>query len=380
MQTGSSGFYEIKIENFSFEFTNLVSEIRITEHAMYSVPTCTLTLVDISSILNNELALRDGTKLNIRIGKTKEKSKSFDFIVYNSQFGTDSGSTAWIINCILDVPLFTHQVLNLGIKGTTNEVLSQVATKCGLAYTGTPTDDSQNWINFGTTAPFFVQNLVDHGYVNDTSCMMVACNGNKQLIYRNLTESIAKTENVDDFYINVRNPGQDIQTNQCIIYTNSGFRNMWNGLTFKRKFDGICGESFLDKLKIDKAKKSKYLSMNNDIRATIDYSRTDTTDFNVGNVHNNYFKAAYNNLRRRGLFSIYADILLLEEGTVATLLDQVYLHSENIRYPDKPTEEDGKWIVLSITRVLRGGMVYGEKLTLMKPYINNTGVTNLVEF
>lgn len=378
MQTGKSGYYSIKIEDVGYDLTNLVSEIIMTEHIEYLVPTCSLKMIDIINVFNNELALRDGTRLTIKMGMKVDDARTYKFRVFETKYATDNHNTTWFVNCILDCPLYTHQVLNLCVNGTSDKAIQTISNKVGLAVKSTATADNQKWLCFGQTAATSVQRIADHGRIDENSCMVLALTASGVLLYKNLVD-VAKTSsssNMTTLHVNTVKE-QELQVNQIVFTSNSGFRNAWTGYAHKRFFDGICGSTSVKNVKPVFDSKG-LLNINQDLLTAIPLSRLDTDDFVTGNVHKQYQTAYYQNIRLRSAYNVFADVLFLDDNTSLNLLDPVFLDIEDIKRPDEPAEGYGKWIVASRTVVVKSGYVYGERLTLMRNWLMNEGLTNLV--
>ena len=377
MYTQGRAYCSISIEGQIFDGTNFLRELSLTEHIGYSFPVFSATLRDSTGAMDNFLAIRDGTKINIAIGSSKENQHSYNFRTISYTKSSTSGETTWIINGVLDCPKYYSMSKRAAYQGTSNDCLNKIAQDSGLIYVGTDAtfDDNQVWLATGDTNAVFAQRIADHGYCNDTSATMIATTLEGKLLYKDLNTQI-QLPAVDDFYLG-QMVDEDPVSNETIFSSNSGFRNNWLGTGVLRAVTGISGvESTLSSIPVTNCE--NFLSVNSDVKSAVQYTKIDCSEFNAGNTHANYEKAFYQNIRQRSLFSQYVDMLFYEQNMpLAKLLDCIYLHI-NDPQTSEIAEGEGKYLVAGITTVIHGGYLYAQRYTVMRNAVTYCGQTKLL--
>lgn len=380
-ESKDSAYSSIKIEGQEIGIFNLVDDIQIIEHASFLVPIVRLKLIDASGFLRDELAIQDGTKISVAVGRTKGEAQIQKFRVFNHNVLTDNESDVYMLNCILDAPSYTGRAVRSAYSGSSNAALEDLAFDSDLTLDGTNTNDSQTWLGLGVTASTFAQNIASRGWVDEKSAMTACVDAEHNLIYKNLSEQMEKDPVAK---INIGYDAKDVFiANDSVFNSNSGFRNSWLGTGQFRFFDDIDGEH-TDIEKTQLPSLGKYAPINRGVKSDVGFTRVDTDDFGCGNTHENYQRAAYQNLRLRSMYSQMGSLLLSLQYTKLNLLDpiELFVNTNDGRSKEnrKPSPMDGKWLVLGRNRIVRGNYNFAERVEIMRPYVTKTGQTGLVSY
>ena len=375
--TEGSAYYSVKIEGQQIDLVNFVSDITIIEHSTYMVPVAMLTLIDGSTKLDSELAFGDGTTLTIAIGPNRESAPAQDFIIFNGRVVRDGLNDIYHYTCILDVPNYWAKSVSMAIRDkSSKDALKDLAGKLGLEFDGEGTSDKQTWLNLASTGGDFAQRIAEAGYINDMSCMSIGVTADKKLLYKDLAKQIMKK---DKIFVVGSSPDIGQPLDEVKFNSTSGFRNAWLGYGQLVWFDDIQGKTETLKEVVVQKPSESFLALNSDVKSAIEYSRIDTQDFDAGNVHENYQKARYQNLRIRAMYSQVGSILVRNTITGLKLFDPVWLDMYDAISEGKNTmNRSGAYVTFAKTRVFRGGTRYAERVEIMRPHVKNAGLTGLI--
>lgn len=236
-------------------------------------------------------------------------------------------------------------------------VCAAVAGECGLAPDVHPTTDAMTWFaGPNQTYADFMHSVVDRGYKDAKSIMSATVLDTGILRYRNLTQVMQ--EGPKALFQQGYEGGTEI-----IGYSFSdhmGFGNMKMNHGLRLIQEQLTGEaqklvSFAVPLL------SGSLGMNAADKAGTNNARTEYAAPDVGNTHENYKQAEYQNKRGRVTFGLRVNILC-KEPQDAHVFDLVEF---KVRNPatDQPSVYNGLYIVVSKTRHASGAH-YFEKLEL----------------
>ena len=379
-ETVGYAFTSIVIEGVDLNFYNLIGDIQIIEHATYVVPIATINLEDAKGILRKELTIQDGTRITIHIGVSEKDARPQKFRVYNVVLTSDNDTDSYLINCVLDAPKYTSMSLRSAYRGSSNSILSELndLDLNEFEYSGTSTDDDQIWLGLGVTSSTFVQNVVKHGWVDESSAMMLCVDADHKMLYRNLSKQIA-AKGKEAINVNKHVDGE-LTVSESRFFSNAGFRNAWLGTGQYRFHSGVDGDHrYYDKVKVPDL--GGWIPINSQVKTAIEFTRIDTCAFDCGNVHENYQKAEYQNLRLKSNYSQMGSLLIHGQKVSVDLLDPIELRVEDLnegKTASPPT--NGRWLVLAKSKIVRGGYNYAERLEIMRPYVNETGLTELVSY
>lgn len=369
---------------------NLVDRITMTEGGAAMSPAIEIMFNDYSGMLNRELALTDGNEILITVGKSPEDIKTISR--QYRLFGMRSITTAFGPRIqavgLYDAPGYLTGTAREAYKGSTGDVLKQVAEKCKLCYDG-PEDfngktmnDTQVWRNVCKSRAVFVQEITRHAYLNESSTMTAMLTSLGKLMYRNLSDVIETpidkiqrvfVHNIDQAFIKENNLTA-YEVREARSRSTAGLMNTWQNYGSTRVEHSLSGESAVHD-KVDVSTSSEYLPINDTVKKTVERTRIEYTPLDSGNTHKNYQKAMYQNLKLMGLFCEYVSLLTLDVTDVQ-LLDPVLYRQANADFRE-PLSISDVYIVVAKTVFVKGGSVYAERLELVRRSLPNKGATEL---
>lgn len=368
-----------KINGTDIEGMGIFNEILIMESVQSVVPTAAIVLNDTDQLTYQELQLTDGAKFEINIRKESEReSDPVTFRLFSDKGSRNysSGQTVFA-NFIFDAPKYYSKTVRKAKKGNSSDMISEIASDCGLTAKVDATKDEQIWFGAGQTFASFARHIAQHGYVSESSCMVVATNCKGELLYKDLNQIMTGSA-VATLYSSTLAPEDD--PSALIIAGNksnsiAGFTNNWVNYGFLYNKWGITGED--EKYEnINAQKREDNLAISSEIKADVEMARLELSCFDVGNTHKDYYKAYYQNLRYRALFNDCLSVIV-QDYTGAELLDVVEVIIGVGVGEDTTAMEasirSGFYIVVAKTKVIRQGFIYGERLELLRNSIRNNG-------
>jgi len=283
---------------------------------------------------------------------------------------------------IYDAPKFTSECGREAYSGSSESVLQQLAAKCKLQYDGPSSvvkrslNDNQVWINTVKTRAAFAQHYVArHGYIDNHSAMVACLTSMGILKYRNLSDVIEKPVASIKYAFVVNTNFKD---DSKIIYnviqaremSNAGVANITGNYGSTKVIPNLEGEHQINS-EVQVKTSGKFLPINDKVYKTIDRSKLEYGYIDCGNVHPNFEKAHYQNLKLLSLFSERQSILV-RDVTEVQLLDPVLLIQSNNETFETARASD-IYIVVGKTIAVCGGSDYYERLELVRMTLTELG-------
>jgi len=371
-------YLSLQIQNEEMpESPNLISVISINESVMQMTPVMQFTFNDMGNSLTRKLALTEGTKLKLLLGKYKESAIPREFRLFGfKQVPTREGPKL-AANFIIDAPKYISGSYTEAFDGTSSDAIAQIASRCGLRSDVTNTSDQMTWLNFGQTRAAFAEDIAMHGYINDSSCMYRALTSEKVLKYKDAMSELNTGKVKVTLGLNSIEGEADqvIQVRDIRDVSVSGAMNNWVNYGWKYPEHSLSGEEQLHS-EYTAQTSGQYLPINSEIKGELDGARIEyCPKLDCRNTHKNYNKAYYINLRGKALLSERLH-LLIEEPSNIQLLDVVeFRHTEADGHTGKAT---GKYIVTAKVTYIKNGSAYFEKLEICRASLKESGNTPLI--
>lgn len=367
---------------------NFVDSIFIQDGFAVSIPVLQLILNDERNTLAEEMNLVDGTLITIKIAKTREKVQTRKFRVWGYKKQTTAKGPKLVCTAVLDCPKWSAGVFTESIRGTSDSVIGQLASRAGLKYSGPPAvDDVQTWLNVNKTRNAFSEDVAIRGYGSGQTCMARLLTMDYEVRYRDLF-AVLKEAPKWSFLQNTAE-GAAKATPVVIRETQdasaSGFATHMMNYGQKQYEHSLNEAGQLSTLTLDAPLLGKALPVNNDVRGQIAErgSKVNYTGFDTGtepapasNLHQHYEAAFYQNMRYLGLFSERV-VLLSDECTEVTTFDCAeYQHANQDNQTFKPSAQlGGNWLVGGKTQWIKAGHKFSELYYLYRAAIMETGST-----
>lgn len=365
---------------------NMIETVIVMEGFGMPLPVLKMSLYDDNETLSKDLNLKNGTLIKIRLGKSSSESPESAFRVFG--WGRPRNSTGKVLHIValFDCPLFGAGAYSESYEGTSKDVMAKIASACGLKFEGPSanTDDSQVWLNFNTTRLSFTEDIAMRGFVNESSCMVRCVSTDGTLHYKNLMEVI-KQEPKHSISHNSNGKGKsgkpiDVRgakdTSVSGVFThfmNYGFT--LHGHDFDEEqhaFASLDVDVQGVDVPINKEVKGQLENGSRVSYFGLDYRHGPNDGYNL---HENYERAYYQNVRLLGLFSERVTAIA-DEATDTTLFEPVdFTQGAGGKGQQSPATNDvsGKYILGGRTKVIKGGTKYSELFYLYRPFITEAG-------
>ncbi|QBX06672.1 hypothetical protein H1O16_gp259 [Burkholderia phage BcepSaruman] len=301
----------INDQEFPLDSLNVLHFLHIAWGTRGLVPTIHLSVFDAQHTLD-AVPLQDGIPIRVAIRAYQGQTQTYNFRKYDHKKTNTGNGFTYRLDGYLDVPKYWLGTSVVGIRGTSNEVLNQIATSCGMKYEGVSTADSQLWLPRNRTYAEFARHVADAGYATDSSYMEMAVTSYGAIRYLDVNALPQTTTKVT--------LGQFVQGSLTAAdykpHARSGMNNKMTGYQNTKHSQSLSGDV------LNSA--ASTLVFNPDSSAPLfnakvreDAARGYQTfgGIDVGNTHANYDKALYQNLRYSNLFSLDVEFLMASPTT-----------------------------------------------------------------
>ena len=136
------------------------------------VPNARLTFADSIGFMKKEGFPLDDTKFEIFINSGSKNLKSIHLKFKLTSFNENKNSSYTVVGT-LDLKDF-YKIRFNAYQGTSFEVLKQISTELSLGFNSniTNTSDSMTWRNIGKLKKEFINEIIKHSYISDTSYVL----------------------------------------------------------------------------------------------------------------------------------------------------------------------------------------------------------------
>lgn len=182
----------VYIEDIEVPFGEAINfnYLHISSGPKQALPYFNLSITDGARWMFTSGLLRDGNRvrLNLKSGDQEVSPEYiYEFRLASFREEPHTNGSTFTLEGALDVPKYFNTSSRVAVKGTSSEIMKQVASTVGLKYEGVGTNDSQVWLPMNRRLYRFVEYITGSGYATENSAMMSAVDLTKKLIYRDVT-------------------------------------------------------------------------------------------------------------------------------------------------------------------------------------------------
>lgn len=355
---------------------NSIDYIHIVESVRLHLPMLTMRFSDTTKFLTRNNLLVDGIRIGIGI-QIEGNLNTYYFRLFSHK-EEPNAEGKYTLTGYYDSIDFWNTTARKDTPGTSEEIISALAEKCGLYYDGgTSTNDTQQWLPGNKKICTFVMDVCNHAYVDDQSCMAVGVTALGELRFKNLTK-------FNDFpvmgnYASASSPPSNGQVDPIVdhkVLNRSGFFNnqtAYDNVRYEQDAQSTTESQVHSK--VDVVKNSKRLMVSTEVNAKVGAGTVSHSPIDCGNVHDKYERAYYQNMRLANLFS-YGMEILVPKYVKASILDAVNCH---VTVPDIETDPaaSGKYLVTSKVLYIQG-LNYYYKLEIYRHGVNDKNISSAV--
>ncbi len=285
---------------------NLLNALHITTTVRGSLPLLTMAINDVEHIFDR-LSLQDGIPIRVVIKPNGQETRTYRFRKFNHKRDMNGASYTWTIFGYWDAPAYWNTTTAAGIKGTSNDVLQQIANSCNLKFDGTATNDSQLWMPRNKAYRAFAKDIAQNGYVNAQSCMVLGVDLDATMRYKDVNNLPAPTKKI----IAYQQAKDAVTAVDVTVNASSGFNNAMTGYQNMRYVQSSVDDELQTQLKdLQFTPDSKSPLYNTKLKDQLARGPVRFGPISCGNVHENYELASYQNTRYRNLFSMGLELLV----------------------------------------------------------------------
>lgn len=316
-------------DEFPLNAYNTLSFLQIDISNRITLPQVSLALTDASMILSQSGYLQDSAPFSIVIKPVGASvSSTYNFRIFKFREVKTVSGTRYQIDGFWDSLSYWFTTTNAGIRGTSDYLLSNIASQCGMKYSGTSTSDSQLWMPQNRTYGTWARDIALHGYISDKSLMVHGVDivdSQPLLMYRdfNAIDTTPITMSIGQ-----QAPGE-VSCVDFRVQANPGPTNKNSGYHQTRSAQSAFGadQTPLKNMPFTPNSRSPLYSMN--ARAAAKRGAILYSGINFGNVNpDSYEKGRYLNSRGAGLLSAKIDVMSINVTNVR-LFDRINVVARN---------------------------------------------------
>jgi hypothetical protein len=302
---------------FPLDALNVLNYVHIAWTTKTILPTFRLGVFDARHVLD-KMELQDGIPISVVIKPLGMQSVTFNFRKYDHKKSFTGSGFTYDMDGYLDFPKYWAGTSLAGFQGTSSDALSNIASQCGMKYSGVSTSDSQLWMPRNRTFGEWAQTIKRRGFVSTTSCMAMGVNADGSLIYRDITQLPAPQQTII--------LGQYQQGAMTAVdylpKASSGMNNKMTGYQNTRTQQTIMSTSALTTSNNTVTITPDVTSplYNTTVKGLVDRGYQSYGGIDVGNTHANYEQALYQNLRIGNSYSLEVEFLM-QSPTSLSLFD-----------------------------------------------------------
>jgi len=297
--------------------TNTLNFLHLGCSAQGRLPTCHFMVTDTVKSLD-QVFLQDGIPLQINLKAYGGQTQTYNFRLFHKKKDFNGAAFVYEVDGYWAAPIYWAGTSAAGIQGTSGEVLTQIAAKCGLKYNGVTTSDSQLWMQRNRNYAEFSKSVAQHGFITEQSYTVSGVDLTGTLIYVDANNLPAPTIQLVAYQIQ-----QGMYTvSDYKATTRSGLNNNLTGYNNVRFTQSQTGTAMsTPNSDIQFTPNTTAPLFNTTVKTQAARGGQTYGPIDVGNVHSNYERAKYQNMRYANLYSMTAEFITLMP-TPLTLFNQ----------------------------------------------------------
>jgi len=298
-------------QEFPLDYGNAMKTLHLRASSLITLPELVLNFVDTLNQMPN-YGLQDGAQILIQINGG-ELQLTRKFRVQRWRRTPAPQGFNYLLECYQDAPKYWLGTDHASYQGSSAQVLQEIASSCGLGWhdKNSNTSDAMLWMQSNRTFGNFARDIARHGYISDTSHMVLAVDSSGKLRYRDINANPSPRVTVG-----YQVPFGGVTDFQQIVdftpMTNSGTTNAIGGYAHSRYVQPVAdGSSSIDQLEdeLQFTPDAKYLLLSQDVRTKMGSGSVSFAPIDFGNTHDNYERAFYQNSRYNLLNSLAGEFL-----------------------------------------------------------------------
>ena len=269
--------------------------LRFQRAVNLSVPIVELVINDEQDWLRTNNIV-DGTLLTVMLA-IDFNAYQYDFVITDIVKDQGKENKTTIVG-LLAKPKWFRGVCQ-PFYGTSYEAIKHIAEECDYTFTSniSVTDDAKLWTGNLTNYGMAME-IASRGYVNEKSCMVLAC-GLEGIAYNNIFEEINwdKAKN----FVQQPKSNSDIVTVKTALVKSGAGSQMIYTYPIMLVSQGLKENNIIEQTTFSKDF-SEVLPVGVYVKDKLDFTRREIYPLDIGNNHKNEPQAYYQNLKRKAMF------------------------------------------------------------------------------
>lgn len=313
---------------FPFGKINTLSFGHISSSCLQSIPMLNLGLTDGLKWLVTSGSLADASTITVilQVGnRNSGRKKVMDFTLAHFQDSIGPGGIAvYKIEAYGASPKYLSGSSSKPIQGTSQFVLDSIAKACGLTFLGVGTNDDQIWYPGNRPFHVFANYVSEHGFATDNSCMSMALDISKTMVYRDITSMDAPVATLG--YLDLTTKGVIPFTSFTPIASPGALNAStgYNAVTYEQTVNSEFIHTKQEKVGVILNDQGQPL-INQKVKGSLEQGRVVYSPISNGNVHEKFERAYHQNTRVTNLFTsslelvtpFLSDLMLLDTVSVS---------------------------------------------------------------
>jgi len=301
---------------FPLDAINILNFLHIGYWTRGILPTVHLSVFDARHSLDN-IQLQDGIPLRLTVKPLNSNTITYNFRKFHHRKTFNGNGFIYEMDGYLDFAKYWTGTSVGGLQGTSNEVLSQIASTCGLTFDGTTTNDAQLWLPRNRTYGEFANQIKRRGYISTQSYMELAVNADGSMRYKDVNNLPAPTQTI----VLGQYTAGSYTAVEYLPKAKSGLTNKMTGYQNTRFAQSMVGEKpSVASSTVTFVPDSKSPLFNTTVQQQVSRGYQTFGGIDVGNTHSNYDQAIYQNMRFANTYSLDVEFLI-QTPTPFRLLD-----------------------------------------------------------
>lgn len=359
-QQGVAGQWAGNLQIGGFEFSmdpKNMPLLQVFNNVNQHLPSLKLVIKDVSATLWNKVGIGDGTPISLQMGDGKgNTTPTMNFkVIGDPESKPTAMGEEFTISGVLDNVAWLRKVATGAFKGTSGNVIQQLAGQAGLQAVIDSSSDAMTWLTNNKTLAGMAAHVRSRAWASSTSGFILGVRDDKKAIFRNVD--------------NILSGGLGA------IFGETGIPVLDNKIKGKATMANNVAGYGATSIAIDPAKAFQEF---NKVATTLINGRTGISSeiqgvvgslggrvfqqiLNSGNVHEKFYEALHQNKRVLSTFARDVDVLV-DQLSGVNLLDNALLDLRSNSY-NKLDRVNGRYAISAFNRVIQGNR-YMERLTL----------------
>lgn len=340
---------------FPLDAMNTLNFLQIAWTTRSILPTFRLGIFDARHVLD-KVELQDGIPIRLVIKPLGLDTITFNFRKYDHTKTFNGTGFSYELDGYLDFPRFWTGTTLAGFRGTSSDALSNIASQCGLKFDGVATSDSQLWMPRNRTFGEWAYSIKQRGFVSSASYMEVGVNPDGTLLYRDITQLPAPQKTI---ILGQYKQGA-MTAMDYMPHARSGLNNKMTGYQNSRYAQSMTGQiatTPYTQVTVDVDTTSPLY--NKTVQDLVQRGYQSYGAIDVGNTHENYELAIYQNLRIANTYSLDVEFLMQSPTNLGLFDTFVFSVDQEVNKQDAAYA--GTYTTVGRSMVVSGGQ-FAEKI------------------